>query len=200
MHVLWFAGSLAVAAAVPGPAVMATIGRVLKYGMTGAVAFCVGLLIGDWIWLWTATIGLGAAASVLGPVLRWGELVGAAYLLVMAWKLWTAEPTALAAQAPADRRAAMSALVLQLGNPKTALFYAAIVPAFVPVATLTVGDVAVLSVVTAIVLTIVNASYVRAAALARGRLGSPRKLRVIYRISALVIAATAAAVVVEVLA
>ena len=200
MHVLWFAGSLAVAAAVPGPAVMATVGRVLKHGLTGAVAFCVGLLIGDLVWLWMATIGLGAAASVLGPVLRWGELVGAGYLLVMAWKLWTSEPTALDAQAPADRRAAMSALVLQLGNPKTALFYAAIVPAFVPIATLTVGDVAVLSVVTAIVLTIVNASYVRGAALARGRLRSPRKLRAIYRISALVIAATAAAVVVEVLA
>jgi threonine/homoserine/homoserine lactone efflux protein len=202
MHVLWFAGSLAVAAAVPGPAVMTTIGRVLKYGMTGAHAFCLGLLIGDLVWLWTATIGLGAAASVLGPVLRWGELLGAGYLLVMAWKLWTSEPAALDAAAPAklERRAVMSALVLQLGNPKTALFYAAIVPAIVPIDKLTVGDVAILSVAVAIVLTIVNLSYVRGAALARGRLRAPRSLRAIYRISALVIAATATAVVVEVLA
>jgi threonine/homoserine/homoserine lactone efflux protein len=202
MHVLWFAGSLAVAAAVPGPAVMTTISRVLTHGMRGAHAFCLGLLIGDLVWLWTATIGLGAAASVLGPVLRWGELVGAGYLLVMAWKLWLAEPVALTADGPAarDRRAVMSGVVLQLGNPKTALFYAALVPAIVPITALTVADVAVLSIVVAIVLTIVNLSYVRGAALARARLRAPRALRAIYRISAIVLAATAAAVVVEVLA
>lgn len=202
MHVLWFAGSLAVAAAVPGPAVMTTIGRVLKYGMTGARAFCLGILIGDLVWLWTATLGLGAAASVLGPVLRWGELVGAGYLLVMAWKLWTTVPGPLTADAPAalERRAVMSGIVLQLGNPKTALFYAALVPAIVPIAELRVADVAILSLVVAIVLAIVNLSYVRAAAAARGRLRAPRSLRAIYRLSALVLAATATAVVVEVLA
>lgn len=200
VHVLWFAGSLAVAAAVPGPAVMATVGRVLAHGARGAYAFCLGLLVGDLVWLWTATLGLGAAARVLGPVLRWGELVGAAYLLVIAWRMWTTEPAALspAAAAAVDRRAVLSGLTLQLGNPKTVLFYAALVPVIVPLGALTAADLVVLSVVVAIVLQVVNLSYVRGAAIARRHLRAPRTLYVIQRISALVLAATAAAVVVEV--
>lgn len=202
MHVLWFAGSLAVAAAVPGPAVMATIGRVLAHGTRGAYAFCIGLLIGDLIWLWTATLGLGAAASVLGPVLRWGALLGAAYLLVIAWKMWTIEPVALTPDvaAPVDRRAVLSGVTLQLGNPKTVLFYAALVPVIVPLGALAATDVVVLSVVVAVVLQIVNLSYVRGAALARRHLRTPRTLCAIQRISAVVLAATAVAVAIEVVA
>jgi threonine/homoserine/homoserine lactone efflux protein len=133
MHVLWFAGALAVAAAVPGPAVIATIGRVLTRGKGGALSFALGLLLGDLLWLWTASLGLDAAASVVGPLLRWGELAGAAYLLLLAWRMWRSEPVAPAEAKRFERPAVFSAFLLQLGNPKAVLFYAALVPALVPI-------------------------------------------------------------------
>ncbi len=132
-QVAWFAGALAVAAAVPGPAVMATIGRVLGRGERGEVGFGLGLLLGDLLWLWIAALGLGAAARAFGVALRWGELVGAGYLLVLAWRMARSEPMALdAALATHDGRAWRSGFVLQLGNPKAVLFYAALMPAIVP--------------------------------------------------------------------
>lgn len=193
MHVLWFAGALAVAASVPGPAVMATIGHVLTRGKPGALAFCLGLLLGDLLWLWTATLGLGAAVNVVGPLLRWGELAGAAYLLFLAWKMWRTSPVAPTAQ-PLARRTVLSAFLLQLGNPKAVLFYAALVPALIPIAELTVLHLLVLSAVVALVLLAINITYVECAAQARRYLRSPRTLRTIYRINAIVLAGTAAAV------
>jgi threonine/homoserine/homoserine lactone efflux protein len=196
LHVAWFAGALAVAAAVPGPAVMATIGRVFLDGDRGALAFSLGLVIGDLLWLWIATLGLGAAAGAFGPVLRWGELLGAAYLAWIAYRMATSTPVVpVAAPATAERRAFVSGLLLQIGNPKAVLFYAALVPAIVPLGTLRVAHLVVLSAVVAIVVLAVNLSYVRGAALARRYLRSPRALRAIHRISALVLAATAATVV-----
>lgn len=199
IHVAWFAGALALAAAIPGPAVMATVGRVIAHGTRGALAFSLGLLLGDLLWLWTATLGLGAAASAIGPVLRWLELAGAAYLLVMAWQLWTTTPVPPTPGAPAapamhDRRAALSGFVLQLGNPKAIAFYAALVPAIVPLEALTATHLVVLSAIVAVVLLIVNLTYVRCAALARRYLRAPRALRAIYRVNAVVLTATAIAI------
>jgi threonine/homoserine/homoserine lactone efflux protein len=193
MHILCFAGSLAVVAAVPGPAVMATIGRVMTHGERGALAFAGGLLLGDLVWLWTASLGLGAAASVVGPMLRWGELAGAVYLVLLAIKMWRSEPSAREVS-PSDRHAALSAFLLQLGNPKAVLFYAAIVPTVVPIGELTVVHLSLLSAVVAVVLLAINLVYVACAAQARRGLRSPRALRAIYRVNALVLAGAAIAV------
>jgi threonine/homoserine/homoserine lactone efflux protein len=194
MHVLWFGGALAVAAATPGPAVMATIGRVLSRGQGGALSFALGLLLGDLLWLWTASLGLGAAAGIVGPMLRWGELAGAAYLLLLAWRMWRIEPLAPADARHGDRRAVLEAFLIQLGNPKAVLFYAALVPAIVPLGELTLVHLAILSAVVAVVLFAVNLTYVACAAQARRRLRSPRTLRAIHRVNAVVLAATAVVV------
>lgn len=199
-QIAWFAGALAVAAAVPGPAVMATVGRVLARGERGALAFCIGLVLGDLLWLWTATLGLGAAANVFGPLLRWGELAGAAYLLVLAARMWRTTPSI---EEPTtgrrDRGALLSAFALQLGNLKAVLFYAALLPALLPLEALRTAHLLVLSVVVAIVIFGVNTGYVKGAALARRYLRSPRALRIVYRVNAAVLAATAIAVVVAAL-
>jgi threonine/homoserine/homoserine lactone efflux protein len=198
-QIAWFAGALAVAAAVPGPAVMATIGRVLTRGERGSLEFCLGLLLGDLVWLWIATLGLGAASDVFGPALRWGQLLGAGYLLVLAWRMATSAPVAPDATTVSDHRAWVSGLVLQLGNPKAMLFYAALVPAIVPLDALTLAHVAVLSTTVAIVLFAINLAYVKTAALARRYIRTPRALRTIYRVNALVLGAVAIAIAVAAL-
>jgi threonine/homoserine/homoserine lactone efflux protein len=199
LHVAWFAAALALAAAIPGPAVMATIGRVLAHGTRGALAFYLGLVLGDLLWLWSATLGLGAAAGLVGPLLRWVECAGAAYLLMMAWTMWTTPPVAPATAPPAtrDRRAVLSGFLLQLGNPKAVLFYAALVPALMPIGSLNGARLVVLSIVVAVVLFAINLGYVRSAELARRYVRSPRALRAIYRTNAVVLTIAAAAAVIS---
>ena len=48
---LVFTGALFVAAVIPGPGIAAVVGRVLARGREGAIAFCLGMAIGDVVWL-----------------------------------------------------------------------------------------------------------------------------------------------------
>lgn len=85
---LIFAGALLVAAASPGPGIAAIVARVLGRGTRGAVAFTTGVALGDVVWLAFAVLGLAVLA--FHGVFLIIKYAGAAYLLWLAWKLWTA--------------------------------------------------------------------------------------------------------------
>src|ERR1700704_5422431 len=87
---LVFAGALFVAAASPGPGIAAIVARVLGRGMNGAIAFTAGVALGDVVWLTFAVLGLAVIAQTFQAVFLVIKYAGAAYLLYLAWKLWTA--------------------------------------------------------------------------------------------------------------
>jgi threonine/homoserine/homoserine lactone efflux protein len=180
-----FAGTLGLAAITPGPATMTVLGRVLARGPRSAIGFSAGLVIGDLVWLAIAALGLAAIAARAEAVMLAINYAGAAYLVVLAHGFWTA-PVGPAAAAPASARTwgIVQGLALQLGNPKVVLFYVALLPALVPVRTLTAVDFALLSVVVAIVVAAVNATYVAFAVAARRMAESHRARRILNRISA----------------
>ena len=117
-----FATALFIAAASPGPGIAAIVARVLGRGTQGAVAFSAGLAIGDVVWLTFAIVGLAALAQAFHGVFLVVKYAGAAYLLYIAYKLWTAP--AAAQEVEADRKAENPAMVflgglaVTLGNPK----------------------------------------------------------------------------------
>src|SRR5690606_24912793 len=85
-----FAAALFVAAMLPGPGIVALVARVLAHGTTGAVAFGLGFLIGDLVWLACAVTGLAAVAALFSEVFLIVKYVGAAYLTYLAAKMWRA--------------------------------------------------------------------------------------------------------------
>lgn len=89
-----FAGIFVLAVASPGPAVVALLARTLVRGREGSGPLIAGLILGDLVWLSAAALGMAAIAAALGSLFFLVRLAGAAYLLYLAWKLWTA-PTAL---------------------------------------------------------------------------------------------------------
>ena len=106
--------------------------------MTALVPFILGFVVGDLIWFtpWPRRPGragqhLRAACS--SPL----KYAGAAYLLWLGWKLWTA-PVAAGAEAPWRRRPGerlarlfLGSLSLTLGNPKAMVFFIALLPSLV---------------------------------------------------------------------
>ena len=96
---LVFATALFIAAASPGPGIAAIVARVLGRGTQGAIAFSAGVAIGDVVWLTFAIVGLAALAQAFSAVFVIVKYAGAAYLLYLACKLWTAPAQ------PADVRA-----------------------------------------------------------------------------------------------
>jgi threonine/homoserine/homoserine lactone efflux protein len=198
---LFFAAALATAVAMPGPSTAAVVARVLAHGPHGAARLCLGLLAGDLFWLLCALSGaaaLAAGSQALFDLLRYG---GAAYLLHGAAKLWWSAAAAATreddeAHDDSDRgRLLLSGLAIALGNPKTVLFYLALLPAIVRVDALSAHDVSLLVALTATVVTAVLFAYALLAERLRQHFRSPAALRRINRAGALLMAGAAVAIV-----
>ena len=190
-----FASALAVAAAVPGPAVAAIIARVLARGTCGLFPFLTGLILSDVLWLSLAVMGLAVLAQNFQNAFLAIKYMGAAYLLWFAWRLWTASTRAISA-APLNVRegslpAFLGGLMIGLSNPKAMMFYLALVPGFIPLDAVTPLIFAELTIVTFMVLGAIFSAYVITAARARRLLTSPRALAVINRITSMVMVGAA---------
>lgn len=193
-----FAGALLIAAASPGPGVAAITARVLGRGMQGAFAFTAGLATGDVVWLTLAALGLSAIAQTFTGVFLLIKYAGAAYLLYLAWRMWTAPAIAhdLSAKQPDVKplRLYLAGLAVNLSNPKAALFYLALLPTIIETATIDWLGWLELLVVTLAVLAVVFGSYVLLANCTRALFTTPRAMRLVNRGSGVLMASAAAAV------
>ena len=188
----------ALAVASPGPGVAAVVARSLTRGARGAPAFIAGFVVGDLVWLTVAATGLAAIAQTAQVLFAAVKYAGAAYLLYLAWRMWTAstetprEDAVDASQKPS--RLFLGSLSLTLGNPKTMVFFLALLPTVVRLEDLTLAGFVEIAVVSACILPLVLGAYVVAAVRARRLLQNPRALRIVNRGSATVMAGAAVAV------
>ena len=194
-----FAIVFAFAAASPGPAVAAVLARVIAKGSSGMVFFVLGLMLGDLIWLSAAVFGLAALAALFQPLFLVLKYLGAAYLLFLAWKLWHAPAIAASAEPVRGQGVRLfgGGLLLAMGNPKTMLFYLALLPTLIDLPSLNAVGFAELAAVVAVVFVAVFTAYVVLAVQARRVFTSPRAIRLVNRTSGVAMAGAAAAVAVR---
>ncbi|HEV2604800.1 MAG TPA: LysE family translocator [Microvirga sp.] len=195
---LVFATALFIAAASPGPGIAAIVARVLGRGTRGAVAFSAGVAVGDVVWLTFAIVGLAALAQAFHGVFLVIKYAGAAYLLYLGYKLWTAPVSATEVQADTSGehpvKLFLAGLAVTMGNPKVMVFYLALLPTLLDLARVTVLGYAELVAVTLGVLGVVFAAYIGLAARARRLFTSPKAIRWINRGTGTVMAGAAAAI------
>ncbi|MEH2511897.1 threonine/homoserine/homoserine lactone efflux protein [Nitrobacteraceae bacterium AZCC 1564] len=194
-----FALAILVAAASPGPAIAALLARVIGRGTAGVPAFIGGIVLGDITWLAVAVLGLSFVANSFAVIFAIIKYVGAAYLLFIAWRLWTAPATPVDVNAATNvdgkpLRSFLGGLLLTLGNPKTIAFYLALTPTLIDVSRIDFIGYAELAGIIAIVLVFVLGGYALAAARARSLFRSSRAMRLLNRIGGTVMAGAAAAV------
>lgn len=184
-----------VAVLVPGPGVAAIVARALGGGFWGAMPMILGILLGDLVYLAFALFGLAAIAtyfSAVFVVVRWA---GALYLLWIAWQFWSARPGAeqLGPRSEPALRTFLSGFALTLGNPKTIVFYLALLPTVVPLdQPITLLGAAELTIIVAIVLLAIGCGYAGLAAWARELFTSPTAIRRMNRLAGLIMAGAAA--------
>jgi len=185
---LIFAGVYFLAVALPGPGVAAVIARSLSRGTHGAVAFIAGFLIGDLVWFTFAATGLAALAKTAYAVFVVVKYAGVAYLLYLAYRLWTASVAAAGEKDGEVKDAGQSSwrlflgtLALTMGNPKTMIFFLALLPTVVKLETLSVAGFLEIAATICFVLPLVLGGYVLAAAHARRMFRSPRAVRNLNR-------------------
>ena len=192
--------ALGIAAAIPGPGVIALVARALGSGFRSTLPMLFGLALGDVVYLSAAVLGLAYIASSFGTVFMVIKYAGVAYLLWMAVSFWRQGVTAekVAAQSAGDALSSfLAGFMVTLGNPKVIVFYLALLPTFLDLSTVTPVDFAVLIVLTFAILVAVLIPYIGLAGRARHMLQSPRALKVMNRIAASFLAGAAAAIAVR---
>lgn len=142
-HLLAFVVASAVVIAVPGPSVLFTITRSLTLGRNAGVATVAGNAVGVYLQVIAVAIGLGAIVERSATVFTVIKLAGAAYLVflgVQAVRHRHALRDALGQSVDPKtlRRILRDGVVVGLMNPKSIVFFAAVLPQFVDPAA---GDV-----------------------------------------------------------
>lgn len=194
-----FTVALTIAAAIPGPGMTALVARALAVGFWGTMPMVLGLIMGDMVFLTCAALGLAALAKTFAAVFTVVKFAGAAYLLWLAWQLWT---TPLRADAVDGQRrpeasvwrVAVAGLTLTLGNPKTIVFYMALLPTVVDLANLTPLGFAEMAAIVFLDLVAVGAAYAALAARARDFFRDARARRLLDRTAGTLMAGAAVAV------
>ena len=182
--IIAFAGAFFVFAASPGPDNMTIVARTISSGAASGIAYGAGTVVGILIFLMLAAFGLSIIAAkmaIVMTVLRYG---GAAYLIWMGIRLWTAVPVVPELQPVSGRRGLLTifatGVALNLGNPKMPLFYVALLPNVVG-ASLTSAHLGILVAVIMAVEIVVIGGHVVLAGRARNLLRTPRIVRRVNR-------------------
>jgi threonine/homoserine/homoserine lactone efflux protein len=130
-----FAGAALILLLVPGPAVLYIVGRSVAQGRKAGMVSVLGIHVATFIHVLAAALGL--AALLLSSALAFSvvKYAGAAYLVWLGLKklLGRAEPAApeQGSGARGHARLFRDGFMVNLLNPKTALFFLAFLPQFV---------------------------------------------------------------------
>jgi threonine/homoserine/homoserine lactone efflux protein len=136
---LLFSATVFVLNATPGVDMAFTIASTLRGGWRQGVAAAVGIMGGCVLHTLAAAFGLAALLATSAEAFTVVKLVGAAYLLYVAWGMAKAglKPAGIAAEvaAPASLwRTARQGFFTNALNPKVALFFLALLPQFIDTA------------------------------------------------------------------
>lgn len=121
--------------AIPGPSNLYVLGRGLQSGTRAAVAGAAGCGSGAMAYVAATAAGLSALIASSQALFAALHYAGAAYLCWLGIATWRAADRAAAPEAAARSASALRSyrqgLLVELGNPKVALFFLALFPQFV---------------------------------------------------------------------
>ncbi|MFF4249730.1 LysE family translocator [Streptomyces sp. NPDC001663] len=122
---------------IPGPSVLFVIGRALAQGRRAALTTVVGNTLGAYVLVLAVAVGIGSVVERSVLVFTALKLAGAAYLVYLGIKAWRHRGSLRAAftdDAGVPRgglRTFWEGFAVGVTNPKTIVFFAAVLPQFV---------------------------------------------------------------------
>jgi threonine/homoserine/homoserine lactone efflux protein len=130
---LLFAAAAVVLLVVPGPAVLYVVVQSAEHGRKAGLASVAGLHLGTFVHTAAAAVGLSALVVSSAVAFSAVKYAGAAYLILLGLRRLIAGDPELPASPPAAplRRLFLQGVVVNVLNPKTALFFLAFLPQFV---------------------------------------------------------------------
>jgi threonine/homoserine/homoserine lactone efflux protein len=134
-HAAAFALAALVLIVIPGPNVLFAIGRALSLGRRHALGSVAGGVTGSFVPLVAVSFGLGAVLLASATLFTIVKILGAAYLIYLGvntirHRKQLAAALQAKAPAPATARVFRQGFVVGATNPKTIVFFGAVLPQF----------------------------------------------------------------------
>jgi threonine/homoserine/homoserine lactone efflux protein len=170
---------------IPGPSVLFVIGRALAHGRRTALMSVAGNTIGCYALVAMVALGVGTVVERSVVLFLTLKLAGAAYLVFLGFKAWQHRGALHAQTVAAPERGALRTLwegfVVGATNPKTIVFFAAVLPQFVDRSAGHVpGQMLLLGLISACIALVSDSVWGLAASAARSWFaGNPRRLSMV---------------------
>jgi threonine/homoserine/homoserine lactone efflux protein len=130
---LTYFGVSVLLALTPGPDNLFVLMQSAMYGRKTGLLIVLGLCTGLLVHTSAVALGLAAVLATSETAFTALKIAGAAYLVVLAWQGFRARPATIAGPAPRTdgARLYLRGIVMNVSNPKVAVFFLAFLPQFV---------------------------------------------------------------------
>ena len=122
----------------PGPSNLYVIARTLEQGVSGGLAAVAGLAVGSLVHVVTTVLGLSAILAYSPSAYSVLKIAGALYLIYLGISAFTSTSKPLLDGSSDERKSIKGgskifreSVLVEVSNPKTALFFIALLPQFV---------------------------------------------------------------------
>ncbi|WP_086708700.1 LysE family translocator, partial [Streptomyces antimycoticus] len=134
-RLLAFAAMSLLLIVIPGPSVLFVVGRALSQGRRAALTTVIGNMLGAYVLVIAVALGVGSVVERSAVVFTTLKLVGAAYLVhlgIKAVRQRRSLQAAFTGDGPAHGglRTLWEGFAVGVANPKTMVFFAAVLPQF----------------------------------------------------------------------
>lgn len=131
-QLLGFNLALIVAIASPGPALLVAIQTTVSAGRRSGIAIGCGLALMAAMWTLMALLGLDAVFTIFPWAYAVMKTVGALYLIYIAWNMWRGARDEIETTIKPARNSFKQGLLINVLNPKSVLFAAAVLVVIFP--------------------------------------------------------------------
>lgn len=131
-HIIAFNAVLIISILSPGAAFLMAVRSSVSGGRRAGIATGMGLGLIASIWTLAALLGMDALFTLFPWAFAVLKICGAAYLIYLAIKTWRGANTPLNAAPKAGGRAFLDGFLVNVGNPKSVLFAAAVLVVIFP--------------------------------------------------------------------
>jgi threonine/homoserine/homoserine lactone efflux protein len=131
---LLFVTGAALLLVIPGPAVTYVVSRSIGHGRAAGLVSVTGIVVGTLLHVTAATLGLSALLASSALAFQFIKYLGAAYLIYLGIRTLRRDDSQFLQAANGERRLLsifVQGVLVNLLNPKTALFFLAFLPQFV---------------------------------------------------------------------
>jgi threonine/homoserine/homoserine lactone efflux protein len=128
-----FATAAVILLLIPGPAVLYIVNRSVSDGRTAGLASASGLALGNLVHALAAAAGLSAVLATSAAAFNAVKWLGAGYLIFVGVRTLLTKPSAIETEQPevSAKRAFTQGIVVNILNPKVALFFLSFLPQFI---------------------------------------------------------------------